>query len=185
MGELFLTKITFTKLFYTALSFESFYASMSSLVSLITTQLMQSIHTAIESSERAHKTATDKENIPENKYDTLALEAAYLAHGQSMRIQKLQQALLTYQQAKFKVYDSQDEIGLGALVSLELDDSSVNNYFIGPSAGGLSVEFNGCIVQVLTPDAPLGAMLMSKMLDDEVTLTIQGKTTSYNIVEIQ
>ena len=33
----------------------------------------------------AHETATHEENIAENKYDTLGLEAAYLATGQARR----------------------------------------------------------------------------------------------------
>jgi transcription elongation GreA/GreB family factor len=37
--------------------------------------------------------ATHSENIVANKYDTLAVEAAYLAHGQSMRFAELKQVI--------------------------------------------------------------------------------------------
>ena len=38
-----------------------------------------------QAARAAHETATHAENIAENKYDTLGLEAAYLATGQARR----------------------------------------------------------------------------------------------------
>ncbi len=38
-----------------------------------------------QAAREAHETATHEENIAENKYDTLGLEAAYLATGQARR----------------------------------------------------------------------------------------------------
>ena len=46
------------------------------------THLQQLLNNAKAAAKRAHETATSEENIAENKYDTLALEAAYLAQGQ-------------------------------------------------------------------------------------------------------
>ena len=42
----------------------------------------------------AHETATHEENIAENKYDTLGLEAAYLAAGQARRAEALPSSLI-------------------------------------------------------------------------------------------
>lgn len=44
----------------------------------------------------AHETATHEENIAENKYDTLGLEAAYLAAGQARRAAAIRQAMATW-----------------------------------------------------------------------------------------
>lgn len=159
---------------------------MSSLIPLIIDKLHDDLHTAIASSERAHQSAIDKQNIPENKYDTLALEAAYLAHGQSLRIEALQAAVLVYQNTPFPSYSQSSTIGLGAKITLESDDGSQSQYFIGPSAGGLRIHDTlGKLVQVLTPQAPLGAAVMGKMLDDEVMLTIEGVTAYYSVIHIQ
>ncbi|MFN3238589.1 MAG: transcription elongation factor GreAB, partial [Pseudomonadales bacterium] len=59
------------------------------VVDAILNKLDSDLALAIAAAERARDTATDKENIAENKYDTLGLEAAYLAHGQSNRAQRL------------------------------------------------------------------------------------------------
>jgi hypothetical protein len=41
----------------------------------------------------AHETATHAENIAENKYDTLGLEAAYLSTGQARRAEAIREAM--------------------------------------------------------------------------------------------
>ena len=41
----------------------------------------------------AHEAATHEENIAENRYDTLGLEAAYLATGQARRAEAIRQAM--------------------------------------------------------------------------------------------
>ena len=52
--------------------------------------LQQLLDNAKAAAKRAHDTATSEENVAENKYDTLALEAAYLAQGQSQRVVQCQ-----------------------------------------------------------------------------------------------
>ena len=46
----------------------------------------------------AYEAATHEENIAENKYDTLGLEAAYLATGQARRAEALRQAMANWRQ---------------------------------------------------------------------------------------
>ncbi len=66
---------------------------MLNIIPAIIQQLEQELATAIKASQQAHSGATHSENTADNKYDTLALEAAYLAHGQSVRIEELQQSI--------------------------------------------------------------------------------------------
>ena len=48
-------------------------------------RLAEDLLQAEQAVRAAHETATHEENIAENKYDTLGLEAAYLATGQVRR----------------------------------------------------------------------------------------------------
>ena len=48
-------------------------------------RLAEDLLQAEQAMRAAHETATHEENIAENKYDTLGLEAAYLATGQARR----------------------------------------------------------------------------------------------------
>jgi hypothetical protein len=54
------------------------------LCAVIVDQLEVAVNSASAAADQARDTATDKQNVAENKYDTLGLEAAYLAHGRSM-----------------------------------------------------------------------------------------------------
>lgn len=51
------------------------------LILQIIADLNAAIQTALAAADDARATATNKENVAENRYDTLGLEAAYLAHG--------------------------------------------------------------------------------------------------------
>ena len=52
------------------------------------------------------------------------------------------------------------------------------------NAGGLIVEPKQYQVQVLTPHAPLGKALLNKRCDDEVTLSIAGKSQQLTIINL-
>jgi hypothetical protein len=56
-------------------------------------RLAKDLLQAEEAARAAHKTATHEENIAKNKYDTLGLEAAYLATGQARRAEAIRQAM--------------------------------------------------------------------------------------------
>ena len=43
--------------------------------------------------QTAYEAATHEENVAENKYDTLGLEASYLATGQARRVEQIRQSL--------------------------------------------------------------------------------------------
>jgi len=150
---------------------------------LIIDALQTELDNAIAASNRAHATATDKENIPENKYDTLALEAAYLAHGQSKRIEQLQAALLCYQQFKPAKASTTGSIGLGWLVCIENEAAETKWLYLGPEAGGLKFEYQSREVQLVTPQTPMGKALLGLSLDDSFSLNIQGNTQEYWIIK--
>ena len=57
-------------------------------------RLAEDLLQAEQAVRAAHETATHEENIAENKYDTLGLEAAYLATGQVRRADAIRQALV-------------------------------------------------------------------------------------------
>eukprot|EP01034_Spumella_vulgaris_P013642 gene13642-17415_t len=57
-------------------------------------RLAEDLLQAEQAAQAAHETATHEENIAENKYDTLGLEAAYLAVGQVRRAEGIRQALV-------------------------------------------------------------------------------------------
>ena len=129
---------------------------------------------AYSAAKQAYETATHEENVAENKYDTLGLEASYLAEGQARRMAEAENALKTFERLKPKNFGEDDAIQFGTLIGLrELGtgrDEAASEVFLSPVAGGLIVDFNGRQVLLLSKLAPLGKALFGAYLEDEVEL---------------
>jgi hypothetical protein len=83
----------------------------------------------------AHEAATHEDNIAENKYDTLGLEAAYLATGQARRVEAIRQAMAKWRQFHPSPCDASKGIQLGAVVCLVDSDDKRQQLFLGPDGG--------------------------------------------------
>ena len=153
------------------------------LVQIIIQQLEDKLQVAHVSTQRAIDAATDEETVPEHKYDTLALEASYLAHGQAMRVQESEEELRQYRTLVLRDFVDA-RITVGAYVELVDENDVEKAFFIGPCSGGLTVEWQGKEVFVLTPKSPLGRALMGKEEGEEVEMKIGDKTTCYEVVTI-
>lgn len=129
---------------------------------------------------QAHETATHEENKAENKYDTLGLEAAYLAEGQSKRVVELQECLATFNRQEIKEFNDEMEISIGALVCLKTALQEKNYFFISPVAGGISIDYEQSLITLLSPQSPLGCRLLSNYVGDELSLN----GTHYQIAKI-
>ena len=145
--------------------------------------LNHNLTTAMHAADTAKDTATSKESIAENKYDTFGLEASYLAHGQSQRALALQDSIYRFRHLTFKDFTEDDVIDLTCLVTLS-DSDTEKLFFMGPVGGGLKVEWMGREVTVITPETPLGVQLMGKAIDDTVELTLSQKKTLFEIADI-
>lgn len=125
------------------------------VLQLILEKLVADLDVAQRAAQTAYETATHEENIAENKYDTLGLEASYLAAGQAKRVEEIKQSLALCQNLNLRPYDEQRGIEVGALLGLEDDDGRQQWLFLAPDAAGLKVYVVGQLVTVITP--PLAA----------------------------
>lgn len=138
----------------------------SRLLQLILASLQEHLDNAELAARVAHQSATDAENIAENKYDTLGLEAAYLAAGQSRRVEELRQALLTWRSLCLRPFDETQGIQLGAWVGL----ADGRQFFLGPGNAGIKVELDGQAILVISPQAPLGRALLGQLPGERLLL---------------
>jgi len=134
----------------------------------------------------AHEASTHEENIPDNKYETLALEASYLAQGQANRAQEIKRALTAYKQLDLRTFDDDSAIALTALVTLSDDNASTRTVFIGPREGGMKVVNHqaGSEIVVITPASPLGRNLIGKRVGDPVTIGVGKGTKEFEIISV-
>lgn len=143
--------------------------------------LQQLLDNAKAAAKRAHDTATSEENVAENKYDTLALEAAYLAQGQSQRVVQCQSDLdicTNLPMGKSK------KGGLGALIVLVDENEEARYLLICPVAGGIKLQWHQHTVLVVTPQSPMGAALLNQQEEEQISITIAGKQQGYEILQI-
>ncbi len=142
----------------------------------------------LQAAKEAHEAATDKENIPDNKYDTLSLEASYVAQGQANRAQEIKMSLEAYKRLVLKEFDEDSPIYLTALVLLESEDAAGHDsqrwVFIGPQAGGLKTEQDGKEITVITPHSPLGKNLIGKEVGETVTMKTGNNQKEFEILEL-
>ena len=147
------------------------------LLRLITEKLAADLEVAVRAAQTAHETATHEENVAENKYDTLGLEAAYLAAGQSRRVEEIRQALGLYRNLVLRDFDEEQGIQLTALVTLLNADGSRRTVFLGPEAAGLKIDCEGREVLVITPRSPLGQSLIGRHPGDETGRPLRWKSS--------
>jgi transcription elongation GreA/GreB family factor len=132
----------------------------------------------------AHAAATHEECLPDNKYDTTALEASYIAQGQANRAQEIRVALECYRTLALNVFDDESPIRLTALVTLENSEGALKKVFLGPLAGGMKIIDSGEEVVVITPGSPLGRSLLGLRCGDDVRAGGDATATSFAIVAV-
>lgn len=156
----------------------------SEILQLIIDQLSHDLAVQFNAAKTAHEASTHEENIPDNKYETLALEASYVAQGQANRAQELRRALEAYKQLKPQFFDEDSDIGLTALVTLSDADETIKTVFIGPLEGGMKIVLHQTEVVVITPASPLGRDLIGKSVGDTVIIGIGRERNEYEIIEV-
>jgi len=156
----------------------------SALLEKILIELESVYQGAVDAAQRAYETATDEENEAENKYDTLGLEASYLAHGQSKRVVECEADLILFKKFKPNVFSDNMKVDVGALVGVEDETGLEQLVFISPVSGGLKLIFNRKEVTMVTPSSPLGSVLLNCFVNDEVVVNVAGNNKRYLIAAV-
>lgn len=153
------------------------------LVATIIARLESDLALFTAAARQAHAAATHEECQPDNKYDTTALEASYIAQGQANRAQEIRQGLEAYRALELQD-DDDTPVRLSALVTLEDETGQERRLFIGPQAGGMKLADPAGEIVVITPASPLGKRLLGLTAGDELQGLDVGKGTRYTIVAV-
>ena len=154
------------------------------LIRQIIETLEQVYQDAYAAAMRAYETATDEENEAENKYDTLGLEASYLAQGQSKRVNECEADLNAFKKLNNIALADSEFITIGSIIDL-LDESGFELIlFLGPAAGGLKINYENSLITIITPSSPLGKKLNKRHIDDEIEIVVNNDKKNYVIRNI-
>jgi transcription elongation GreA/GreB family factor len=154
------------------------------IIQKIITALTADLSVLSTASRAAHAAATHAECLPDNKYDTTALEASYIAQGQANRAQEIRVSLESYRILTPHNFDDDSPIRLTALVTLEDVDGNVRRIFLGPQAGGMKIADGDGEIVVITPGSPLGRSLLGLRSGDEVKAGDDAAAMSFAIVAV-
>ncbi|PKG86187.1 hypothetical protein CXF85_00265 [Colwellia sp. 75C3] len=150
------------------------------LIDLVVIELSKEHQQAIDAANDAHAAAVDDQSVAETQYDTLAIEASYLAEGQSKRVIEFQHAIDAYKALNLVEFNNDSYIALGALVQLSADLEANHWFFIGPAAGGFRCQLDKVNITVITPQSPMGTALIGKQQDDDIEIMLgSNKLTDY------
>jgi transcription elongation GreA/GreB family factor len=149
--------------------------------------LLHSLEAALSrmqaSANETRKGAVHEESRPENDKDTRGLEASYLARGQAQRVAELMREVEAVRRMELRPFTDDDPVAMGALLTLEREDGALRTVFLAPAGGGTRLG-DEPPVHVITPETPLGRVLIGKRLDDEVSLVIGGRRQTFSITAI-
>ena len=139
-------------------------------------QLKETIRVLKSALADSDESASGEETKSEGKYDTRAIEAAYLAEAQAKQLALAEESLATFGRFEPADFEAHGEIGPGALVEVE-QNGEICFYFLAPTGGGLMTTYLGCEVTVITPDSRLYQELTEKKMGDILkspSLTVTG-----------
>jgi transcription elongation GreA/GreB family factor len=153
------------------------------VIRLVVAQIEKDLAVLIAATKATHGEATDEQNKAENKYDTRALEASYLARGQSRQVIELMRARQEFESLSTADWPSKAGIDAGALLTLRQGNIDTV-YLLGPKAGGIEVCHEGTPITVITPQSPLGQRLMGKAEGEFVALPNDPAKTQSQIVRV-
>lgn len=136
---------------------------------------------AKEAADAARAAAVDEQSIAETQYDSLAIEAGYLAHGHSERADAAFKAKSEYESYFNRPFK---KIEIGALVLLVDDAGQEAWYFIGPCFGGLKVMYKSKVIWTITLEAPLGRKIKGLEVGDDVDFNNNGTIKRLSVEKI-
>ena len=154
------------------------------LLKKILAQLVEELEIWLKAAHAAHAESTHEQSKAENKYDTRALEASYLAQGQSRQAAELEAAIAAFNGLDSRPFTAGAPIDVGALVELE-SSGKPTYFFMGAKAGGLEIEHEGQEVVVITPQSPLGQQLQGKKQGERLDISLgRGKSIRYRVAAV-
>jgi transcription elongation GreA/GreB family factor len=147
-------------------------------------ELGHELETLADASRTMHEDASHEQNRAEDKYDTRGLETSYLASSQARHATATEEALAAYHALKLAKFTSKTPIDLTALVETK-SDGERTYYFIGPKAGGIEVTIGKQEIVVITPESPIGKLLIGKREGDTFEFQTRGPAAPVKILAVR
>ncbi|MGJ8655046.1 MAG: hypothetical protein ACSHX6_01245 [Akkermansiaceae bacterium] len=144
----------------------------SLLLNQVIHQLQSDLASLKKAAAETHSASTGNDNKAEGKYDTQSIEASYLADAQTQQAKQLEQAI--YKLHNLTLTDDPDTAVLGSIVILTTEDDTDHQFFLLPSGGGITLEYEDSPLTVVTPESPIGEIIITNTIADHLPQTPIG-----------
>ena len=124
--------------------------------------------------EEARRTSIEAPGRMQSRYDTMGVEAAWVADGLARNIEGKLQSLSVLR--AFNLPASPPRVALGCIAGVGHDMKATEAaYFLLPGCGGLVIpaEVSSYEIRVITPQSPIGRELLGKAVGDDVRVRRQ------------
>jgi len=152
------------------------------ILALIIEQLRADMAMIEQAVSIARDTAVHADCLGSSKYETMGLEASYLAQGQGVRLLAVERSLAYFNQ--LTLTESTGVAGLSSVIVLNDEQGDQQLLWLAADAGGLKVQYGELIITVITTRSPLGKALIGKLADDGIDISIAGKERNYMIASV-
>jgi len=151
----------------------------AAILALIIERLRADLAIAEQAVSIARDTATHADVQGSSRYETMGLEASYLAQGQGVRLLEVERALACF--TRLELPEASQTIAISSLIHLTDENGSTQLLWLASDAGGLKVKYEGMSITVITPKSPLGRALIGKAAGDSLEISIAGEERCYEI----
>lgn len=140
------------------------------LKKLLLEKLDADLQAILLAASTAHEGATHSDAQAKSKYDTHGLELSYIAGSQYERARAMQAQILKLSSLTFDSFAEDDPIDLGAIICILPPKGAATYFLLSQIGAGISLPFEGRDIRVLSPESPLGEVLIGLGAGDKVKL---------------
>jgi len=153
-----------------------------SILACIIEQLRADLQVSEQAVKMARDTATHSDCLGSSKYETMGLEASYLAQGQGIRLLEIERAMAYFKQ--LKVPQSITVIAVPALLTLCDDHGVEQHLWLSADAAGMKIQHDHKCITLITPKSPLGRALIGKSAGDLVEITVASQQREFEVLAL-
>ncbi len=148
-------------------------------------ELLERAQKKLEVAQLSYQTSKELTNSEEmksdDKYDTRAIEAGYLASAQKQRVDELEKDIELLESIEFH---GGKEISIGSLVLMEFNQKE-QWYFLSSALGGELLTIEGKVILVLSAFSPLGQEMINLSEGESFELETPKELRVYKIKNVQ
>jgi len=138
---------------------------------------VREMHAAADAAREGADAKTKREDA------RMSLEYGALASGQRRRVQRGKSMLAALDKFTPGRIRRDGKVRVGSIVEIEDEDGYGKTFFLAPAGAGVELTGPGGdgLLIVVTPNSPVGKAVIGCEVGDDIDVTVEGKTHSWEI----